>query len=279
MILVGLSLVLQIMRNINRYILFLLISAAISACSDFAKIQKSDNVAQKAQAGIDYYKKKNYYRASILLDEVVPLMKGKAEAEETQYYQAYTYYDDKQYVLSAYHFKEFCETYPRSVHVEECSFLQAKSLYKDSPNHDLDQTNTFDAIEAFQSFANKYPTSKYLFEANTLTDELNKKLELKDYENAKLFYRIGNYKSAIVAFSNFLEHYPTGDYSEEITFLKVEAQYNLAKVSVEGLKKRTRFLEAIEFYHDFIDKYPESKYKKVAENIYDFCNRQVSKEV
>jgi outer membrane protein assembly factor BamD len=266
------------MRYTNLFFLILMAGVFSAGCSNFAKIQKSDNIVLKAQTGIEYYKKKNYYKASVLLDEVVPLMKGRAEAEDAQYYQAFTYYDDKQYVLSAYHFKEFCETYPRSPHVEECAFLYAKSLYKDSPNFDLDQTNTIEAIQAFQAFANKYPTSKYLFEANKTTDDLNKKLEVKDYENAKLFYRIGNYKSAIVAFSNFLEKYPVGDFSEEITFLKIEAQYNLAKVSVEGPKKRTRFLEAIEFYHDFIDKYPSSRFKKSAESIYDYCNRQVTRE-
>jgi outer membrane protein assembly factor BamD len=249
----------------------------LTSCSKFNKLQKSTDLTLKANAGIEYYKKKDYYKASVLLDEVVPLLKGKGEAEEAQYYQAYTYYADKQYIMSSYYFKDFTETYPRSIHAEECAFLHAKSLYKDSPRHDLDQTNTIEAVKSFQIFANRYPKSTYLEEANKCTDELNKKLEVKAFENAKLFYKISNYKSAVVAFSNFLEKYPDSENSEEIAFLKIDAQYYLARNSVEGPKKKSRFQEAIEFYHEFIDKYPSSKYKRSAENIYDQCNLNITR--
>lgn len=265
------------MLNKGAVILFALLCLLLGACSDFNKLQKSDNVQLKVKRGIEYYKKKDYYKASVLLDEVVPLLKGREEAEDAQYYQAFTYFDDKQYVMSAYYFKEFGETYPRSERAEECGFMQAKSLYMDSPRYDLDQTNTFDALQVFQKFANKYPQSRFIEEANKLTDELNKKIEHKDYDNAKLFHKIKNYKSAVVTFSNFLEKYPDSEYSEEIAYLKIDAQYNLAKQSIEGVKQKNRFVEAIEFYHDFIDKYPSSRYKRVAENIYDYCTRQVSK--
>ncbi len=231
----------------------------------------------KLKMAITYYEKKNWYRASVLLDDIVPLLKGREEVEKAQYYQAYTYYNDKQYIMGSYYFKEFVETYPRSPFTEECTFLQAKSAYKNSPEYNLDQTPTLEAVAAMQSFVNTYPTSTYLPEANQITDELNKKLELKAYENANLFYKIGNFKSAVVTFTEFMEKYPDSEYIEQVAFNKINAQFNLALLSVEGQKKKDRYYDTVEFYHNFIDKFPNSKYKKAAESIFDVCVKQISK--
>ncbi len=263
----------------NFLLLFLWIFLLATSCSKFSKIQKSDSVSKKLEAGIAYYNKKDYYKAATLLDEIVPLLKGKQEAEDAQYYQAMTYFQDKQYVMSAYYFKDFNETYPRSARAEECAFLHAKSLYFDSPRHDLDQTTTLEALTALQSFANRYPSSTFLQEVNTLSDELNEKIEFKDYENAKLFYNIKNYKAAVVTFNNFLDKYPESEYGEEIAYLRIQSQFQLAKQSVEGIKKKNRYLDTIEYYHNFIDRYPNTKFKKPAEVIYDLCNKFISDQV
>ncbi|HEX8547334.1 MAG TPA: outer membrane protein assembly factor BamD [Cytophagaceae bacterium] len=260
------------------YIIFLALQLlVISSCSKFSKLQKSDDINAKLAAAIKYYEDEDYYKANVLFEEIVPLLKGRQEAEKAQYYQAYNYYKDKQYILSAYHFKDFIETYPRSEYTEECSFLHAKSLYNDSPVFELDQTNTDAALVALQRFTNNYPKSTYLEEANRITDELNKKIELKTYENAKVFHKIGNHKSAVVTLTSFQEKYPESVYGEEVAYLKLDAQFRLAILSVEGAKKKERYYDAIEFYHNFIDKYPESKYKRVGQTIYDQCLKQIAK--
>jgi outer membrane protein assembly factor BamD len=228
-------------------------------------------------AGIEYYKKKDYYKASVLLDEVVPLLKGKEDGETAQYYQAYTYYDDKQFIMSGYYFKEFFDNYPRSDKAEECNFMYAKSLYRDSPHYNLDQESTNNALQALQGFTALYPQSKYIVEANKIADELNKKLEYKAYENTKLYYKIRNYKSAVISFENFLAKYPESPHHEEIMYLKFNAQYDLAKRSIEGSKKKDRYMDAMEYFHEFIDKYPTSKYRKDAEQYYSICESQVKK--
>lgn len=257
---------------VNRLIICLLVIGSFS-CSEFQRVQKKGDVNDKLNAAFKYYDKKDYYRATVLFDEVIPLVTGKVEGEKALYYYAYTYYYQKQYILSAFHFKDFYETYPRSQWAEESMFMYGKALYKDSPEYNLDQTNTFEALKAIQRFANKYPFSTYMEEANKMADELNSKLERKDYETAVFYYRLSeynsvNYKAAVVNFTNFLKRYPASVYAEEIAFLKVNAQYNLAKSS-EKSKQRERYFDAIDFYHNFIDKFPNSKYKKEAESIYE----------
>lgn len=251
--------------------------ACTVACSNFNKLVKSTDVNKKLEAAIAFYKKKDYYKAAVLLDEIVPMLKGKEEGETAQYYQALTYYDDKQYVMSGYYFKEFYDAYPRSEKAEQCYFMYAKSLYNDSPQYNLDQENTTAALVGMQAFANRFPSSTYMPEANKITEEINKKLEYKDYENTKLYYKIRNYKSAVISLSNFLEKYPESIYHEEIMYLKFRAQYDLAKKSIEGKKKKDRYIDAMEFYLEFIDKHPTSKLRKEAEFHYAICEKEIKK--
>jgi outer membrane protein assembly factor BamD len=44
---------------------------------------------EKYAGAVNYYKKKDYYRAGILFEELIPLMRGQAESELTQFYYAY----------------------------------------------------------------------------------------------------------------------------------------------------------------------------------------------
>ena len=263
----------------TRLLFCFLLTITLFSCSDFNKIQKTGNLDEKLEAAFKYFDKKDYYKATLLFDEVIPLIVGKQEGEKALFYYARTFFEQKQYTMAAYHFRDFYETYPRSQYSEESMFMYCKSLFKDSPVYNLDQTNTYDALKAMQRFANKYPISTYMDEINTMSDLLNEKLERKAYETAKLYYRLSeynsiNYKAAVLNFNNFLTAYSSSKYAEEVSYLKIDAQFNLAKHS-EAAKKRERYFDAIDFYHNFIDYYPESKYKKSAEQIYDSCLKNI----
>ncbi len=261
----------------NRFLFFVLFCLGIltiTSCSKFGKLQKSGDLEAKLKGAIEYYENKDYYKAGTLLDEILPLVRGRVEAEKATFYLAYTHYQQKEYIMSAYYFKEFYLTYSRSEYTEEATFMHAKSLYNDSPQYNLDQTNTDAANKYLQEYANKYPDGKYLEEATKLLDELSAKIKLKTYENCKLYAKIHIYKSAVVASKSFLETYPDSEYSEEMYFIRFESQYYMAKNSIET-KQLERYYEAIEFYHNFVDKYPDSKFLKKAEEKYEECQLKI----
>jgi outer membrane protein assembly factor BamD len=248
---------------------------ALTACSKFERVRKSSDVKTKYEAAVKYFDKKDYYRASILLEDVIPLLKGDATAEDAQFKYAYTQYYQGQLTMSAYLFNKFYETFARSPHAEEARYMHAYSLYEDSPEYNLDQTNTFKAIDALQAFVNAYPKSEHHDKSAQLLKELREKLEKKAYEQAKLFYRMqGIYKAAVVTFNNFQKGFPDSDYNEEIAFRKLEAQYQLAQRSTEARQKE-RYESTIEFYEVFIDQYPQSRFLRDAERIYESAIRSL----
>ena len=247
-----------------------------SSCSKFSRLQKKGSVQERYNGAIEYYENKDYFRAGVLLEDLIPLIKGTAEAEKTQFYYAYCQFHQKQYVLSSYYFKRFVETFPRSEYVEEAMFMNVKSLYLDSPIYSLDQTNTYTALDEIQVFFTKYPYTKYAEETNKIVDELRAKLEKKAYEQAKLYYKVSDYKAAVVAFDAFKRDFSESVHNEEFAYFKLDAQYQLSLVSVES-KKLARFEDAVEFYHNMVDKYPNSKYLKQSELIYSDCVKHIEK--
>ena len=133
------------------------------------------------------------------------------------------------------------------------------------------------------TFINSFPESKYAESCNQNLKELRHRLEEKAYEKAKLYYKtsgvtIANYKAAVVAIDNFQKDFPDSEYIEELSFLKVQSQYDLASVSFEN-KQKERYTDALKFYEDFIDKFPKSKYIKQAEKVYDGSTKGLEKAV
>ncbi len=222
----------------------------------------------KYTAAVKYYEKKDYFHAYQLFEELISVYRGTAKAEMSYYYYTYcTYYIDD-FTLAAYHFNNFVQSYPNSPHAEEMQYMYAYCFYLDSPVSSLDQTSTVDAIEKFQLFVNRYPNSPKVAEANEKMDGLRKKLEQKAFDNARLYYKMENYKGATVALANLMKDFPSTTYKEEAMFMIVRASYLYAKNSVES-KKTERYKLAAEEYLKFVDNFPQSRYLRDAEKIYD----------
>lgn len=254
----------------------LLSTLLLGSCTGYQKLLKSGDVNKKYEAAIKYYESGDYFKAGTLLEDLVPLLKGRPEAEKAQFYFANTNFYQRNYTLSAYYFKTFYETYPNSQYAEEAAFLQLKSLFRDSPGYELDQTNTVSALEAIQEFLNRYPESQFRPESENMSQELQKKLENKAFQSAKIYYNLRYYQAAVVALGGFQQQYPASAFNEEADFLKVSAQYDLAHESVPD-KQRERYMDVVAFYQHFIDTYPQSRNLKDAERMYTAARNELEK--
>ncbi len=264
---------------VSRLLLNLSLLAALAvgaACSKFQKVLKSDSVDTKYNAAVKYYETGKYEKSTIILEELLPLLRGRPEAEKAAFLFANGEFLQRYYELSAFQFRVFTETYPRSPYAEEAAFLYTKSLYLSSPTFNLDQSSTVTALEAIRDFQVRYPESKYRKEAQDMSDELVSKLEKKSFESARLYANVRFYQSAVVALTNFLREYPGSQFSEEAQFLRVQAEHELARQSVPE-KQRERFLETAAFYQGFVDAYPKSKFLRAAEAAYADSQRQLER--
>src|SRR5690554_1380418 len=251
-------------RIIQTLAILLLVAIGFSGCkSKFEKLRASNDTGRKYQEAIRLYNNGKYTKALVLFDDLVKLYRGRPEAEDLNYYYAFTNYKLGDYTTARFHFKSFTDTYPGSPKAEECRYMAAYCFYLESPIYSLDQDNTLKAIEALQLFINIYPESDRAEEAAGLINTLRDKLERKSYENAKLYLDIEDYLAAVIAFENSLRDYPDTKYAEQLEYYKIEAQYKYALNSSDR-RKEERFRTAIEFSEDFVSDYPESRYIKDA---------------
>lgn len=275
----------------KRTIIIALFSAGIlSSCGEYNKVLKSTDYEYKYEAAKGYFAKGQSNKAAVILEELIPIMKGTSNAEESLYMLAMTYYNQGDYVTASHYFNTYYTTYPRGVYTELARFHSGKALYLDTPEPRLDQSSTFKAIQELQMFMEYFPGSNRRDLAQEMIFTLQDKLVEKEYLSAKLYYDLGsytgnssysstgnNYQAAVITAQNVLREYPYTKMREELSILILHAKYDMAKESVAE-KKEERMREAIDEYYAFKNEFPDSKYTKEVEAIFKAANRFVNDE-
>ncbi|WP_136465601.1 outer membrane protein assembly factor BamD [Flagellimonas onchidii] len=264
-----------------RSVFLLLITALVFvSCSEYQKVLKNEDIKPKYDMAQKFYDEGDYKRAKRLFEQIAPKYVGKPQGERVMFFFADTYFKTRDYYLAGYQFERFIKSYPRSDKIQEASFLGAKSYYKLSPAYSLDQTDTDKALAKLQSFINTYPDSEFFDEANTMAKELTAKKEKKQLEIAKQFNKLGEFNypilvSAITALDNFISDNPGSIYREEALYYRIEATTNLALNSIDS-KKKERLEEAQASYNNLLRYFPETKFKKKADNLVEKIQKELA---
>lgn len=240
-------------------ILVVFVALATASCNPYQKLLKSTDNELKYSKAMEYYDNGKYLRAQQLFDQIQPYFRGTEKAELIAYNLANTYFKQKDYILGGYYFKQFATNYAASPLAEEAAYQSAYCNYIESPISSLDQTSSIEAITSLQAFKSQYPNSSRLADADKLIHELNSKLEKKAIDIALLYYRMNDYKAAIIAFNNVLKDYPDTKYKEEILFKSLQIKYQYAHLSIPE-KKAERFADATETYEDLAAGFPTGTY-------------------
>lgn len=237
--------------------IILCLTVLLSSCSQYQRVLRKDDMGKKYAFADSLYKKGKYRKALKLMEQIVPSYRGKPQGEKLMFIYANTYYNLEDYYLSGYQFERFVQAYPQSDSAEVASFKMAKSFYQLSPRYSLDQKDTDKGLEKLQEFINRYPNSPKRLEANTLVAELREKLEKKDYETAKQYLRIEDYKAAIGAFDNFITDHPGSTFRKDAFYGRFEAAYKLAINSIPSLVQE-RLVTAKGYYNNFMKYYKDT---------------------
>jgi outer membrane assembly lipoprotein YfiO len=251
----------------------LLAALLCSSCGEYNKLLKSTDYEYKYEAAKNYFAKGQYNRASTLLNELITILKGTDKAEESLYMLGMCYYNQKDYQTASQTFVQYCNVYPRGTYSELARFHAGKALYLDTPDPRLDQGATYSAIQQLQSFLEFYPNSSKKDEAQKMLFALQDKLVMKEYLSAKLYYNLGNYMgnnylSCVITAQNALKSYPYTVLREDLSILILRAKYEMAIYSVED-KRADRYRETVDEYYAFKNEFPESKYLKEADRIFN----------
>lgn len=248
----------------NKFLILTLSALFLSSCRGSHEIAlKSADKDLILKTANEHYANKKWTKALELYDRLTKLVAGTDDAAEVAYKSAYSNYYDKNYRLAGHQFKNFSVVYAKDSRAEDAAYMSAYCYYKGSMDYKLDQTNTDTAINEMQSFLNNYPDSEKAKDMDKLIDELTAKLELKSYENARQYFKMGEYKAASVSFENTLEDFPSTKLRMKIYDYMIKSKYELAVHSVYDLKKE-RIEEAIAFTKQLEREVPNTSTAKEA---------------
>lgn len=263
-----------------RRLLYILLIPLLCSCGEYQKALKSTDTDYKFEFAKKAFEQGKYVQASTLLKDVINVLRGSDKAEQALYLLGLSEYENKDYITSGAYFKSYYTRYPKGKYTELARFYSGYGYYLDSPDPQLDQSDTYKAIEELQAFLDYFPKSDKVSIAQQAIFELQDKLTLKQLQNAQLYYNLGNYmgynnyESAVVVARNAIKDYPYSKYKEELEFLILKSKYQEASISIEE-KKTDRFREVIDEYYSFVNNYPDSKNRQEAENILKIARKYV----
>ncbi len=275
----------------NKFLASILLFTALlfSGCAhEFNQVYKSQDYNYKYEYAKECFARGKYSQAITLLEEIVTVLKGTDNAEESLYMLAMAEFNDKDYETAAQYFKKYYKTYPKGIYAETASFYIGESLYMSTPEPRLDQTETVNAISAFQEYLDIYHDAKMKEKAQARLFELQDKLVKKELYSAQLYYNLGtyfgnctsggsNYEACIITSQNAIKNYPYSSMREDFALLIMKSKYELAEQSVEA-KKTDRFRDAEDECYGFLNEYPDSKNKSVAEKYIASCKKYTKEQ-
>ena len=265
----------------KKIIYFLMTTLLLTACGEYNNILKSTDYELKYSYAKKYFNQEKYSKASVLLEELVPIFKGTAYAEESLYLMAQSFYGQKDYITASQYFNTYYTTYPKGEFVELARYYSGYGLYLDSPDARLDQAQTYKAISELQLYMEYYPQSERAADAQKIMFDLQEKLAYKELLAANLYYSLGdhlglnNYLSCVITSQNALKDYPYSKYREDFMYLVIQSKYDMAKLSVEE-KLQGRYRDVVDEYYNYKGEYPEGKYMKQVQRFFDNASEKIT---
>lgn len=268
-----------------RTIILCSVAVMMTGCAgEFNRVIKSSDYDYRYEFAKQCFAEGKFSRAEMLLQDLITLKKGTDEAEEALYMLAMSQYMNADYESAASTFRKYFSSYPKGFYAEQAMFYVGQSLYESAPEPRLDQTPTIGAINAYQQFMDFYPNSKLRERAQDRLFELQDKLVMKELLSAQLYYNLGgyfgninsnsesNYSSSIIVAQNALKTYPYSNHREEFSLLIMKSKFELAENSSAD-RKLERYQDAEDECYGFLNEYPESKDKALAEKYIEKCKK------
>lgn len=252
--------------------------ALLSSCkSQYEAVMYGTDVQAKYKMAFELFEAKKYAKAAEAFESLTMAMRGTAQDDTVQFYWGLSNYRYGDYVTAESNLEQFVSTFPLSPFTEEARYLRLDCLYRGTYRYELDQTPTRKALAEMSVFQIENPESRYHDSVAKMMDDLYDRLELKAYKSAYLYYHMEDYLAAHYALKNVLKENADNRYREEVLYYTAMAAYKYALNSVAS-KQRERYLVFVDDYFNIVSEFPESKYVKELEGLYNKVQKYLKRD-
>ena len=250
--------------------------ALVSCKSQYDMILNSSDADAKYKYAMQLFETKKYSKAAELFESLSMLTKGTDQDDTVQFFWGMSNYKYGDYVTAESNFTQFIATFPLSPFLEESQFLRLDCLYRGTYRYELDPMPTQKALSEMRVFQMENSGSLYHDKVAQMIDDLENRLDLKAYKAAHLYYHMEDYLAAHYALKNVLRDNADNRYREDILYFTAMAAYKYAANSIAE-KQKERYMEFVDDYFNVVSEYPETKYRKELDNIYEKVQKILKK--
>lgn len=265
------------MKHIRFFIIAMAaVLSAVSCKSQYEMLLNSNDADLKYDAAFKYFDQEKYQKAAALFESLSVLTNGTERDDTVRYYWGLSNYRNSDYYTAETNFSDFVGSFPRSPFAPQARFLRIDCLYRQTLRYELDQSPTNLAISAINEYIAEYPDNENIGVCRDMLDDLNKRLDTKAYEGAKLYYKMEDYIASRVSFRNVLKDDSENVFREDILYYIAMSSYRYAQLSVHQ-KQKERYMTFVDDYLNFIGEYPESSYRRELDAIYRRSQRALGR--
>ncbi len=157
---------------------------------------------------------KRFQKAADALTFIIFNFPGSTQAADAQFFLAECYFEQKNYAQAESEFDFYLKNFPNGRYQEEAAFKMAlAALYAAPPPH-KDQSQALKAQGLLQDFLADYPQSRFRTEAEQALSQIEARLAHREFEAARLYFKAGEFKSALVYYEFIRENYPLLHWTE-----------------------------------------------------------------
>ena len=251
---------------------------AVSCKSQYEMLLNSNDTDTKYEATFKYFNDEKYQKAAALFESLSVLTNGTERDDTVRYYWGLSNYRASDYYTAETNFSDFVGSFPRSPFAPEARFLRIDCLYRQTLRYELDQSPTHVAINAINEYIAEYPDNENVSVCRNMLDDLNKRLDTKAYEAARLYYKMEDYIASRVALRNVLKDNSENAYREDILYYIAMSSYKYAHFSVKA-KQKERYLTFIDDYLNFVGELPDSPYRRELDVLYRRAQKELGRPV
>ena len=214
------------MKHIRFFIIAMAaVLSAVSCKSQYEMLLNSNDADLKYDAAFKYFDQEKYQKAAALFESLSVLTNGTERDDTVRYYWGLSNYRNSDYYTAETNFSDFVGSFPRSPFAPQARFLRIDCLYRQTLRYELDQSPTNLAISAINEYIAEYPDNENIGVCRDMLDDLNKRLDTKAYEGAKLYYKMEDYIASRVALRNVLKDNSENVYREDILYYIAMSSY------------------------------------------------------
>ena len=255
------------MKTLKIAAIAILVTAGACA-SKFETLLTSNDVEAKYAEAMYYYQNKKFARAAQLFESMAVLTNGTARDDTVQFYWGMSNYRNKDFYTAEGNFASFIQNFPRSPFTSDAEFYRLDCMYRATYRYELDQMPTRSCLAAINEYEREHPDdAAHLAACAEMKHDLQDRLDRKELEAGKLYYRMEDYLAAQVKLRNVLKTNADNFYREDVLYYTAMASYNYARLSVVA-RRRERYLVFSDDYLNFVGEYPESHYRKELDGLY-----------